>query len=151
MNLHARALAPLVALLAVATLLAACSSKEPGLYPSNAWLRGVVPGADRTAGYVTVENAFDKPVKLVGASSPNFGRVELHTMEMEAGKMQMRPVDGYTIAAGQTLSLKPSGDHLMLLFPRGDLSVGAEVPFSLAFRGPDGGLQSVDVSFKVQQ
>lgn len=132
-------------------LLAACSSQEPGLYPSNAWLRDVLPGSDRTAGYLTIENAYDKPVKLVGASSPNFGRVELHTMERVDGKMQMRPVDGYTIDAGQTLSLKPSGDHLMLLFPRGNIAPGAEIPFSLAFRGPDGGLQSVEVNFKVQQ
>ena len=129
-------------------VLVACGSSEPSLTPSNAWLRAVVPGADRTAGYVTVENTFDKSVKLVGASSPNFGRVELHTMAMEGGQMRMRPVDGYTIDAGSTLALKPSGDHLMLLFPRGE--IGAEVPFSLAFRGPDGGLMSVDVSFTVQ-
>lgn len=133
----------------LAGLMAACSTAEPALTPSNAWLRAVVPGTDRTAGYVTVENTFDQAVKLVGASSPNFGRVELHTMSMENGKMQMRPVDGYTIEAGETLALKPSGDHLMLLFPRGDF--GDQVPFSLAFRGPDGGLMSLDVSFTIRQ
>ncbi|MBR9813285.1 copper chaperone PCu(A)C [bacterium] len=133
----------------ITALLAACSTSEPALTPSNAWLRAVVPGTDRTAGYVTVENTFDSAVKLVGASSPNFGRVELHTMSRENGQMQMRPVDGFTIEAGETLALKPSGDHLMLLFPRGEF--GAQVPFSLAFRGPDGGLMSLDVSFTVQQ
>lgn len=138
----------LVAALVVA-LLGACSSSEPALTPSNAWLRAVVPGTDRTAGYVTIENSFDEAVKLVGASSPNFGRVELHTMAMEGGQMRMRPVDGYTIEAGETLALKPSGDHLMLLFPRGEF--GTEVPFSLAFRGPDGGLMSLEVSFTVRQ
>lgn len=139
----------LIALGLIAGLLAACGgSSEPALTPSNAWMRAVVPGTDRTAGYVTVENTFDKSVKLVGASSPNFGRVELHTMSRENGTMQMRPVDGYTIEAGETLALKPSGDHLMLLFPRGDFD--SEVPFSLAFRGPDGGLMSLDVSFKIQ-
>src|SRR5581483_1666708 len=58
------------------------------------WTRATPKGADIAAGYFTVANAGSEPDRLVGASSPRAGRVEMHEMTMEGGIMKMRPVAG---------------------------------------------------------
>ena len=117
---------------------------------SDGWVALPPPEAERTAGYVTVTNGYDQAIKIVRAYTQAFGRVEMHTMAQADGTMQMRPVDGFTVEAGQTVKLAPGGDHLMLIYPRDPLSAGQNIEFSLALRDPAGELVKQTAMFEVR-
>jgi periplasmic copper chaperone A len=53
--------------------------------------------------------------RLTGASTPAAQAAQLHTVSMEGGVMKMRQVDGIDLPAGQSVTLKPGGYHLMLM------------------------------------
>lgn len=87
------------------------------------------------AGFVEIVNAGKTADQLVSASSPASGRMEIHTMTMEGGIMRMRPLpDGIAIPAGATASLKPGGNHLMLIGLKAPLAQGQTVPVTLTFK-----------------
>lgn len=71
--------------------------------------------------------------KLIGASSPAAGRIEIHTHEMANGVMKMRKVDAAGVAAGETRKLAPGGDHLMLFDLKAPLKQGEKIPLTLKF------------------
>ena len=84
------------------------------------------------AGYLKLANK--GPVdRLVAASSPAAGTVEIHSMSMEGDVMKMRQVDAIEIATGQTVELKPGGYHLMLMGLKAPLKVGEKFPLTLKF------------------
>jgi periplasmic copper chaperone A len=60
-------------------------------------------------------------------------RGELHTMKHENGMMMMREVPGFGLPAGQTMTLKPGGDHLMLIGIQKPLEAGQKIPATLVF------------------
>ena len=53
-------------------------------------------------------------IRLIEVRTNFADRAELHTMSMVDNKMTMRQVDGFDIAAGETLQLKRGGNHIML-------------------------------------
>jgi copper(I)-binding protein len=84
------------------------------------------------AGYLKLANK--GPVdRLVSATSPVAGSVEIHSMSMEGDVMKMRQVDAIEIATGQTVELKPGGYHLMLMGLKAPLKVGDKFPLTLKF------------------
>ena len=84
------------------------------------------------AGYLKLANK--GPVdRLVSATSPAAGTVEIHSMSMEGDVMKMRQVDAVEIATGQTVELKPGGYHLMLMGLKTPLKVGDQIPLTLKF------------------
>ena len=84
------------------------------------------------AGYLKLANK--GPVdRLVAASSPAAGTVEIHSMSMEGDVMKMRQVDAIELATGQTVELKPGGYHLMLMGLKAPLKVGEKFPLTLKF------------------
>jgi copper(I)-binding protein len=99
---------------------------------SDAWARPTPGGVDVGAGYLTITNngADDQ---LLAASSPRAGRVEVHTMSMDGGMMQMRPAGVLALAHGQTLTLAPGGLHLMFFALPAPLALGEEIPVTLTF------------------
>ncbi len=72
-------------------------------------------------------------VRLVGASSDAVGTIEMHTMSMAGGTMQMRQVDGFDLADGETLSLIPGGNHFMLFGLSSDVTAGERIDILLNF------------------
>lgn len=124
-----------VLLIAPLALLAACSPQpqvDPAVAASDAWCRPAVAGARAVGCYVTLQSAADD--RLVGAQSPAGERVEIHTMSMDGGVMRMRQLeDGLALPAGETTSLKPGADHLMLIGPTAALEEGGEVALTLNF------------------
>lgn len=64
--------------------------------------------------FMTIENNTDIDDRMVGFKTDRAARVELHTMDMANDVMRMRRVDDYTIATGESHTLKPGGDHVML-------------------------------------
>ena len=84
--------------------------------------RAMPPRAVAGGGFVTILNTGDTDDRLVSASSSVSEHVELHIMRMdgEVMKMQSQP-DGFVIAAGEKVELKPGGKHIMF--------IGVETPF----------------------
>jgi copper(I)-binding protein len=97
----------------------------------NAWA-GATPGrAENGAAYVTITSPTAD--RLVSASTPVAKKAELHTMSMQGMVMKMRPISGVDIPAGQPVSLKPGGEHIMLMGLNQPLREGQSFPLTLDF------------------
>lgn len=84
---------------------------------------------------------------LIGAESPAFARIELHTHQTKAdGMMRMMQVDSYALPANGTVKLKPGGDHLMLFDYAG--AAGDTVAVTLIFA--NGARKTVSVPTKAR-
>lgn len=71
--------------------------------------------------------------RLLSATSPAAGSVEIHTMSMEGDVMKMRQVTAIDLPNGQTVELKPGGHHLMLMGLKAPLKPGDKFPLTLRF------------------
>jgi hypothetical protein len=93
------------------------------------------PGGSKVgAGYMTIINKGNAADRLISASSPVAGKVEIHEMTMQDGVMKMRELaDGLPIEAGKSASLAPKGTHLMLMDLKAPLKEGDKVPVTLNF------------------
>jgi copper(I)-binding protein len=98
---------------------------------SNAWARATPAKAENGVAYLTIRSP--TPDRLVSVSSPVAKKAELHTMEMAGMVMKMRPLAGLDIPAGQPVTLKPGGEHIMLLGLGGPLQEGQSFPLTLTF------------------
>jgi periplasmic copper chaperone A len=114
-------------LVAASTALAQPSQLEV----NNAWA-GATPGeSENGAAYVTIQSPTAD--RLVSASTPVAKKAELHTMSMQGMVMKMRPISGVDIPAGQPVSLKPGGEHIMLMGLNQPLREGQSFPLTLGF------------------
>jgi periplasmic copper chaperone A len=109
---------------------------------NNAWARATPGKAENGAAYVTIASPTSD--RLVSVSTPVAKKAELHTMEMKGMVMEMRPVAGVDIPADQPVSLKPGGEHIMLLGLNQPLREGQTFPLTLDFE--KAGQRSVTVT-----
>ncbi len=117
---------------------AQAATPSPAIQVREAWTRATPPHAPTAVGYLTLVNTAAQADRLVRARSPAAARVELHESAMQGGVMRMRQVDGVDLPAGATVSLAPSGTHLMLVAPTGPLVAGQQVEVTLSFaHAPD--------------
>ena len=110
---------------------------------------GMEMGGTNGAVYMTIENEGDEDDRLVGVQSEIADAVELHTVNMVEGVMQMRPVeDGIEIPAGgsETVVLEPGGLHVMLVGLNESLAVGDTFVVELEFE--QAGSIAVDVEVR---
>ena len=98
---------------------------------TNAWARATPAKAENGVAYLTIQSPTAD--RLVSASSPVAKKAELHTMSMEGMVMKMRPMAGFDIPAGQSVTLKPNGDHVMLMGLNKPLREGQSFPLTLNF------------------
>lgn len=98
---------------------------------ADAWARATPGKAENGAAYLTIQSPTAD--RLVSISSPVAKKAELHTMSMAGTVMQMRPIAGLDIPAGQPVTLKPGGEHIMLLGLKGPLREGQSFPMTLTF------------------
>jgi periplasmic copper chaperone A len=117
-----------VACLVIASTALAQTGK---LEVSNAWARATPTKAENGVAYLTIRSS--TPDRLVSVSSPVAKKAELNTMEMSGVVMKMRPLANLDIPAGQPVTLKPSGEHIMLLGLNGPLREGQSFPLTLTF------------------
>lgn len=80
-----------------------------------AWVRAAPPGAMMLAGYMTLHNDGDQPVRLVSAQSDAFETVQAHRTLIVGGVSRMRPAGEVTITAHHSLRFEPGGLHLMMM------------------------------------
>jgi uncharacterized protein YcnI/copper(I)-binding protein len=101
---------------------------------SAGFVKAMLPGQPVGGGYVTIDNSGSADDRLVSASSPLAGTVELHEMAMVGDVMKMRRVDGgIALPAGKTTELKPGGLHIMFMKVKEPFKEGAKVPVTLTF------------------
>jgi hypothetical protein len=97
----------------------------------DVWARAMPGGAQTAAIYGTLASATGD--RLTGASTPAAQTAELHIMTMDNGVMKMRQVDGIDLPAGQAVTLKPGGYHIMLTGLAQPLKEGQSFPLTLTF------------------
>ena len=78
-------------------------------------IRAMPETVPNTAAYFTLENHTDKAIRLIGVSTTVAKDAQLHTIIEDQGMVKMRHVEGFDIPSHGTLTLTPSGDHVMLL------------------------------------
>jgi copper(I)-binding protein len=92
-------------------------------------VRGTVPGQMATGAFMTLQSA--KDAKLIEASSPIAGVVEIHEMALQNNVMRMRAVTALDLPAGRAVELKPGGYHVMLMDLTRQVKDGEVVPLTL--------------------
>ena len=98
------------------------------------WARATPKGASVGGGYMKITNSGTAPDRLVGGSTDISGGFEVHEMKMEGGVMKMRPVaNGIEIKPGQTVTLDPSGYHVMFVGLKDQLKQGDRFKATLQF------------------
>ena len=117
-----------LALLAQAAL-AQTTVKDP-------WVRSTVAEQKATGAFMQITSASGG--RLVSASSPAAGVVEIHEMAMDGNTMRMRAVPALDLPAGKAVELKPGGYHVMLMDLKAPLTAGASVDLNLVVEGKDG-------------
>ena len=153
---------PLLATAAAVLALAACgtASDSPDATPTGTSATragasvvledGWVTTADSgmAAAFGTLQNTGASDATVVSVTTPASSATELHeTVEDATGQLVMRPkADGFTVAAGQALTLEPGGNHLMLMDLVEPLRPGDEVALTLTLA--DGSTYEVTVPAK---
>lgn len=114
----------------------------------EAWVQGTVPQQKATGMFAQITSTAGG--KLVSASSPVAGVVEIHEMSMDGNVMKMRAIPGLDLPAGKAVDLKPGGYHVMLMGLKQPLKEGDTVAVTLVIEGKDGKRESVPVKAPVK-
>ena len=118
--------------LAAGFVIAGTAMAQPAqLEVNNAWARATAGKADTGVAYVAIQSPTAD--RLLSLSTPVAKKAELHTMSMQGMVMKMRPLSGLDIPAGQPVTLKPGGDHIMLMGLNQPLRAGQTFPLTLDF------------------
>jgi periplasmic copper chaperone A len=118
---------------------AAASGAQPSsavstLEIQDAWIRWLPAGLP-AAGYLTLINHGDQPIRLTGASSDAYRDISLHHSMSHEGMSHMESVGEITVPAHSTLRFAATGYHLMLMQPAHTLAPGDHVVLALHFAG----------------
>jgi periplasmic copper chaperone A len=132
-SVHAGVVALFLAQLTAAPSLAA--DYDVGLiHIAQPWSRATPKGATSGAGYMMITNRGATPDRVSCVSSDASAQCQIHSMTMEGGVMKMRPVEGgLEIKPGETVTLAPSGFHVMLVTLKHPLEAGQTVKATLKF------------------
>ncbi len=113
------------------------------------WVRGTVAQQKATGLFAQITSA--QGGKLVSASSPVAGLVEIHEMSMEGSTMRMRALPaGLELPAGKPVSLKPGGYHVMLMDLKQQLNPGDTVPVTLVIEGANKTRETLEIKAPVR-
>ena len=130
------------ALLPFAAVLAACSQGEPAVNVTDAVVRLPAVQGNPGAAYFTLRTN-RTPMRLLGVSSPQIQRIELHESEMAGGRMRMGPLQDNSFTAEGVKVFAEGGSHAMLFGIDPAVRAGGTVRINFDFdSAPD---VSVDV------
>jgi len=128
-----------------ALALVSCSGGTPKIAVSGAWARATVPGQTSAAAYLQIANTGDGADTLTAVSA-EVGEATMHSSNMEAGIMRMRPLKSLDVPAHSTVRFQPGSNHIMIS--------GLEQPlhesdsFTLALGFQRSGVQRVKVEIR---
>lgn len=96
--------------------------------------RAPLSNARVTGGYLTIKNNGLDSDKLLAVKVEFAEKAELHEMKIESGVMKMREVKhGFSIPAGQSVTLFSGGNHIMFVNLKDKLVVGDKRKAVLVF------------------
>ncbi|GAB2697171.1 copper chaperone PCu(A)C [Nocardia thraciensis] len=128
------------AALAVPVVLTGCSSgsdtasatQADSVQVADQWIKAADHGM--SAAFAEFDNASDHEARIVDATSPASGRMEIHETVDANGSKTMRPkAGGMPVPAHGSATLQPGSDHLMFMDLKAPLRTGSEVPITLKF------------------
>jgi copper(I)-binding protein len=133
---------------AALTTVCAVSAFAQNVTVTDAWARATVQGQKATGAFMKI-TAKDN-AKLVSASSPSAGVVEIHEMKMEKDVMKMAALpNGLELPAGKAVELKPGGYHVMLMDLKAPLAKDSTVPLTLTVQDAKGVKSNIELQVKV--
>lgn len=101
-----------------------------GVTVRDGWAWRTRAGQYGSAGFVTLNTT--ATARLVAASSPRVGRIEIHESFVDAqGRFGMRRLGAVALQPAHPLQMRHDGIHLMLIGLRTPLAVGDRLPLSL--------------------
>lgn len=110
------------------------------------WARSSSSRPQIAGGYMTVVNEGETD-RLVSASCPTAGLVEIHAIRVKGPFLEMLKMDGgLVIPPANQQILKPRGYHLLMSGLASPLTVGSKLPITLVFERAG----SVTVDFAVE-
>ena len=116
---------------------------------TEAWARATVTGQKATGAFMKLTAS--QATRLVGASSPVAGVVEVHEMKMEKDVMKMAAIPALDLPPGKTVELKPGGYHVMLMDLKAPLSKDSTVALVLIFKDAKGVTTQQELKLPVLQ
>ena len=99
---------------------------------SKAFIKMPRPGVDVTAGFATVKATSD--LKVIEVFNKNFKNIELHSMKIANGVMEMRKLTEPRLGPNSPLVLSPGNDHLMLFGIKEKLKPGENLDLTFVFK-----------------
>ena len=115
---------PTIFCLAILCLLTTHLHAEGNISINGLRINSAPPVSRVTAGYLEVINSTAEAVVLLGVSSPDYERIEIHRSVMHDDIATMEPVHELTVPSGSTLEFIPGQLHLMLFRSDQPLSKG---------------------------
>lgn len=116
------------------TLATAAEVSVGTLTLAGGFTRATLPNAPVGGGFLTITNSGTEPDRLIAATSPAAGEVQIHEMKMEGDVMKMAELpDGLVIPAGETVTLAPGGFHLMFMQLKQGFVEGTKIAVTLTF------------------
>lgn len=132
----------------ITTLSNFAGAHEATVAVAQPFVRATVPQQKATGAFMTLRAAHE--ARLVGATSPVAGHVEIHEMKMEGDIMKMRQIPSLALPADKDVALAPGGYHLMLLDLRQQLQPAQTVPITLTIDFGNGQRKDIAVNAPVQ-
>ena len=117
---------------ALAILLTAAAAFAQNTMVSDPWARASAGAVKNGAAFMTIMSHGEAD-RLVSASAPVAEAVELHTHINDNGVMRMRKIPAIDVPAGETVTLKPGGLHVMFIGLKAPLTQGESFPLALNF------------------
>lgn len=116
------------------SIIFSCSSGEPAIEVTDAWIRQVPPGIKNTALYININNSGVREEKLLNVSSKISKRAEIHETRIEDGGVgRMIRLDDLKIPENKKTKLVPGGVHIMLIDLVKEIKKGEVINVSLEF------------------
>jgi hypothetical protein len=114
----------------------------------HAWMRATAPGQEVAGAFMDITSTDN--AKLVGATSPAAGKLEIHSMSMNNGVMEMRQMKSINLPKGKTIQLAPGGLHVMLFDLKQPMKQGETIPMTLDVITADKHHESIKVDVSVR-
>ncbi len=123
-----------VAVVFVAGGLSPAWAAEPTIQITHPWARASASAMVKVGGvFLDIKNTGTTDDRLLSVSCEAAAMTQLHSTASENGVMTMRQSDGFDVRAGQSLVLKPGGNHVMLMGLKTPLKNGGTVVVTLTF------------------
>lgn len=113
--------------------LASSAFAEGDIQIKDAWVPTAPPGVKVMAAYLEIKNTGKQQQVLTGASSPAFGKIEIHRSVIQGNVARMEHQKELAIPANASVLLQQGGLHLMLMDLKKPLASGDQVSLTFIF------------------